>query len=496
MKQNFTLLVALLLIPLAALSAHAAAQDQPASSAVDVTITIGSELRQTFVGFGASSMPEAGRSYMRLAPDRRAKLNDLLWREARFNTVRLWFALRKYAPTSGQRRFKDEFPDDFASLLRDAQAAGVRHLVLAPCGVPAYLIERLAIVGEDGKEKLGPPHLKPEAFNEHAAVIADFIRDAWAQDRIAIEATGIQNEPNTGDDCEFKPQDIVRSVKLLRAALDSRGLQRVKIIAPETASCDGAAYAMVDALKADEAAWNAIAGVATHSYNMGAIERLARTIAGTDKEYWQTESSVPGPEEPGDVIRAATEATTFLSDMNHRVTHWIHFIGFLDSDPRDNGTRMIAYDGAVADDRWIKVFYKYYYLQQLSQTFDVGALFRQSLSTLENDMTWTYGRKPQITAAAARNRDGSWGIGISDYTSNDFPQKSQFERDNCGRPSQSFTVTIKVAELAHAGELRFETHRSGPGLTNSRQESVVMRDGQVTISIHPLELVTLRSGGN
>jgi len=84
-------------------------------------------------------------------------------------------------------------------------------------------------------------------------------------------------------------------------------------------------YAMVDALKADRAAWNALGGIATHSYDGGATEQMADTIVGTGKDYWMTEFCVPGPEDPGDFFRASAEATTFLSDMNHRVSYWIHF---------------------------------------------------------------------------------------------------------------------------------------------------------------------------
>ena len=214
------------------------AQVKPPTNVGSVTITVNSQPRQTFEGLGASCWgPE---DYMQLAPERRAKLNDLVWREARFNTMRLWVHLKEYTPALGQRRFKDAFPDEGATLVRDAQAAGVRHIVLGPYEVPTYLLERLPnTVGKDEKEKPGAPHLKSDQFDEHAAIIADFIRDLRDKDHIAIEATGVQNEPNDVADCQFTPADMVRSVKLLRAALDSRGLQQVKIIVPETVGCDG-----------------------------------------------------------------------------------------------------------------------------------------------------------------------------------------------------------------------------------------------------------------
>jgi O-glycosyl hydrolase len=491
------------------------AQVKPPANIASVTITVNSQPRQTFEGLGASCWGPG--EYMQLAPERRAKLNDLVWREGRFKTMRLWVHLKKYAPAPGQRRFKDEFPDEATTLIRDAQAAGVKHIVLGPYEVPTYLLERLpSTVGKDGKEKPGAPHLRPDQFNEHAAIIADFIRDLRDKDHITIEATGVQNEPNDVADCQFTPVEMVRSVKLLRAALDSRGLQQVKIIAPETVGCGGTwfwtsnsvtlvdnpkaagdplAYAIVDALKADKAAWKALGGISTHSYDGAVTERMANTIVGTDKEYWMTEFCVGGPEDPGDFFRASVEAATFLSDMNHRVNYWIHFIGYVSNDPGDNGTRLIAYDGNIAGDGWLKIFEQYYYLRQLAQTFDAGAVFRQSISSLEDDMTWARGHTPRITVAAARNPDGSWGIGISDYTSNDFPHHDWNETSLRGKPAQSFAVTVKIEELAKAGELRFEARRIGPQTKDSRQEPLTMRNGQLTVTINPLELVTLHSLG-
>lgn len=469
-------------------AAEHAAPGKPPANVNSVTITVNSQPRQTFEGFGTSCW--GAGEYMQLAPERRAKLNDLIWREARFNTMRIWLHLKEYAPAPGQRHFKDAFPDEQATLVRDAQAAGVRHLVLGPSAMPKYLMERLPRKGEDGNGQSVEPYLKSDQFDEHTAIIADFIRDLWEKDHIAIEATGIQNEPNDPNDCVFTPEDVVRCVKLLRAALDSRGLQQVKIIAPESVGCNAPAHAQVDALKADKAAWKALGGIASHSYDGGATERMADTIAGTGKDYWMTEFCVGGPEEPDDFFRGSAEAATFLSDMNHRVNYWIHFIGYLSNDPHDNGTRLIAYyNGNVAGDGWLKVFEQYDYLEQLARTFDVGAVFRQSISSMENEMMWKRHNTPRLVVAAARNPDGSWGIGISDYTSDNFPHDFWFS----GKPAQSFTVTVKVEELAKAGELRFETRRIGPQFKNSLQVPAIMRNGQLTVTINPLELVTLRS---
>jgi len=493
----------------------AAAQVNPPPNLIPVAITVKSEPRQTFGGLGASCWGAA--DYLRLAPERRARLNDLVWRQARFSTLRLWFHLKDYAPAPGPRRFQNAFPNAQATLVRDAQAAGVKHIVLGPCDVPAWLREPWPAPGRDGKQQAGAPHLQPDRIGEHAAIIADFIRDLSEQGRVAIQATGIQNEPNDVNDCQFTPDEMVQSVKRLRAALDARGLPQVRIIAPETVGCGGAwlwtsnrvalvnkitpqtvgealAYAMVDALKADTTAWHALGGIATHSYDGGATARMAGAIAGTGKDFWMTEFCVGGPEEPGDFFRASAEAAAFLSDMNHGVNYWIHFIGYLSDDPRDNGTRLLAYyNGNIAGEAWLKIFQPYYYLQQLAQTFDAGAVFRQSASSLENEMTWTRGHVPRLVAAAARNPDGSWSIGLLDYTSDNFPHNGWFESSIRGQPAQSFAVTVQIEELAGAGELRFQARRNGPQIKESREQSAAMRHGQLTVTINPFELLTLRS---
>jgi hypothetical protein len=476
-----------------------------------VTITVDPQPRQTFQGLGTSSW--GADDYVQLTPERRAKLNNLVWRDARFNTLRLWFRLKDYAPAPGQRKFKEGLPDDDATLLRDALAAGVKHIVLGPCSVPDHLM--LHLPSDDGKP--GPPHIKPDKLAEHAAIIADFIRDLHDKGGFTIEATGIQNEPNDINDCQFTPGEMVQSVKLLRAALDSRGLQQVKIIAPETVGCSGTwhwtggkvtlvdnntpenagdalAYAMVDALKADKDAWAALGGVATHSYDGGADKRMADAVAGTGKEYWMTEICVDGPENPRDFFRGSVESTIFLCDMNHLVNTWIHFIGYCSDDPNDDGTRLMAYyNGDVPDDKWLKIFEPYDYLKQLGLAFDPSALFRQSTSSLDGDMTWDKDHVPSLAAAAARNPDGSWAIGISNYTSNHFPQDNWFDQSIAGKPAQTFQITVKVPELAHAGDLKFAVHRVGPQGTDTPDESATLHNGGLTVTIHPLELVTLRS---
>ena len=289
-------------------------------------------------------------------------------------------------------------------------------------------------------------------------------------------------------------------VKRLRRELDARGLKSVQIIAPEHASADGVLYEQVDALKNDAEAWAALGGVSSHSYNMAATDDIARRIAAPDgqnlKEYWMTEASDNGAEEPGDAFRAASLASRFLNDMNHRVTHWIHFLGFEAPDPKDNATRILSFTSAPLK---TTVFQKYFYYQQLSNAFDIGALFRDSKSSLDGDMTWTYGKKPRVIAAGAQNPDGSWSAGISNYTADSFAGVQGWADEKWNRragghtPGQTFQVTLNIEELKGRGAIPFVVHRSSGKLQNADSGTVLMQNGQLTVTIAPLELVTLRS---
>ena len=391
--------------------------------------------------------------------------------------------MRRRAGTHDLSQFRGCYVD--SGLIADARKNGVSTLLLAPDHLPSYMAEKNA----QGSADTGLA-LKDSETEAYADLLADFLRQLRQEAGVVPDVTGVQNEPN--DQERFTPAQIVRVVKRLRADLDAQGMARVQIIAPEAASVDGSLYTQADALRADPAAWAALSGLASHSYNMAATEEAARRVAG--KSYWMTEASDNGPEAPGDALRAASLASRFLNDMNHRVTHWVHFVGFEVPDPRDNATRVLAY---MPRPFAVTTFQKYFYYRQLSRTFAVGAVFRHSQSTLDGDMTWTYGKKPHLSAGAARNPDGTWAVGLSNYTSPTFQSggdEKDFAQHNGGFPAQTFAVTVRIPELARVPALRFAVRRSLSGVNDVPAGVVVLHYGVVTVpAVTPLELVTLRS---
>lgn len=460
------------------------AQDgPPRASPTAVTVTVAPGGRQRFAGLGPS-LGNWGRDYQKLSADERDRLSALLWRDLRMTSLRLWLNLDEYAPEPGQRltqEFRERYID--SGIIADARRHGVTDLLLAPDGMPDYM----KVKREGGPQDFA---LKDESVADYAALIAGFIAQVRDETGVLIGVTGLQNEPNNLD--RISPEQIPLAVKALRAALDARGLREVRVITPEAANVDDVYYDTLERVKAEPAAWQALSGVASHSYDMAATDRAAEAVAGPGgeslKDYWMTEASDNGPELPGDALRAASVASRFLNDMNHRVTHWVHFLGFEVPDPRDDATRILAFTPGPLR---VTMFEKHDYYRLLAEAFDVGAVFRDCTSSLEGDMTWTYGKKPRLTAAAARNPDGTWAAGLCDFTSPEFTADPD---DRRGHPAEAFEVTVHVPEMEDAGEVTFTVRREGPAEDlGAKADEVVMRGGRVTLRVDPLELVTLRS---
>lgn len=461
-----------------ALAAPARAQNEP----TPLTITVQPGARQTFHGLGASLFrytPSADYN-RQLTRAQQQALPRLLWHDARFRSVRLWIHPDDFLPAPDARNIAP-YVDGWINThkLPDAIAAGATRLNLAPDNIPAAMGD-------------GHGLIRDAEIPSYAALLAGFIRVFRNRTGILINYAAVLNEPN---DRPVKLSDAQWPVMILalRRALDIRGLNSVQIIAPESANCGADAYAVVDSIKADAEAWGNLKGVATHSYNNAAREEMAGRTVG--KEYWITEAggTFDGDEDAYDGLQAASIASRFLNDVNHRVTDWQFFIGFEQTDPRGNTGRIIKYEPVPYKPT---ILQKYYYLKQLSETFDVGTAFRHSRSSLDGEMDYTYGKKPRVNAAAARNPDGTWGIGLSNYTSptfRDADDPKNLPLHNSGYPAQAFRVKVRVPELAKVSALRFAVRQSTAMVGDRPGGFVVMHNGVVAVPLLPLELVTLRS---
>ncbi|CAN5494323.1 hypothetical protein BH09VER1_BH09VER1_42630 [soil metagenome] len=418
-----------------------------------ITVKAGAE--QTFGGFGAS---QVGEEFGHYAPEPyRSQMADLVYRDLKARVLRLWVqAGPEHSLAEMKAAFYAQYVDN--GVISLITQRGVSTLLLAPAR------------GMDAPK---------DSLPAYAAKIAQFIADLKTERGMSIAVTGIANEPEG-----WSGEQLAETIKLLRAELDRRGLEKVGIIAPEDPSANEAYDAHVAALRADPAAWAALAGVASHSYNMA-----LRDEGEAGKPLWITEAADDGSESGEDEARAASLAGRFLNDLNHGACWWIYFKGFSYSPDvaKDDysASRLTQYDAARGG---IVTHLKYYYLKQLLAAFEVGTVLRRCESAAEGRMVYTYGLKPKACAAAGVDPDGSWALGVVNLTG--LPGRNEIAR---WQPAETLEVTVKIDELATAPDRVFRLTRSRAGQHAVEGGEVTMKGGSVSLRIAPMELITLRS---
>jgi hypothetical protein len=453
-----------------------------------ITVTVEKGARQTFEGFGANLM--GGPDFDRMSAENHAQLAKALWTDLRFNSVRLWhWTWHKRLQISPDiKSFRERYVGN--GMISHAQKAGMNCILLSGDGIPPQMTS---------KDEKGKLIVRSESLNDYVAILAELILRARMDDNIKINYVGLQNEPGANN--PFRPEDFPPAVKYLRKALDKRGLSDVKIIAPESSGVSGNFFKTLDLLQEDKEAWEAIDVIAAHSYDMAANERLENIIQKTGKAFWMTEAS----NAPPDDSRAASTVTGLcLNDLNHLVNRWMWFIGYSHytptSDGGGTGPRMIQFWNNKGKTFRYECLLKYYYFQALSHTFDVGAVFRKSISLNEGRMTWPSKTKPppRVTLASARNPDGSWGIAALNYTTGphtppDINPEWKWPRSP-GHPEEEFEVTVVIEELADKDNVRFVLKECSDTLKNVKMGEVSMKKGSLTFKIKPMHLIVLRSG--
>jgi len=329
----------------------------------------------------------------------------------------------------------------------------------------------------------------PTDVKQYAKNIAELILWAKTTHKIEIHHTSVANEPGSW------PQQMVRDgVKHLRQALDQRGLKKVGILAPDYSGAKPKAMQIIDLIKADSAAWAAVGGVSTHSYDMAATEAFADLVADSSREYWQTEASEV-PNVPYEDYYTPTVVARILNDFNHRVSYWLYFNGFFAK--KDRPQVLVYYNPT---EKKTVVHWTYEAIKHLAEDLQQGAATRRVTTSLTQkgdapDMTYTYGQKPALNAAAAQNPDGSWFLAVVNDT--DIPDEHYLVQKGGHKfyPAATLDVVFEVEELAAAGELAFRVRRSGKtSHTPADEGTVAMVGGRVTVKqLAPWDLVTLVS---
>ena len=435
-----------------------------------VDVTVGDTAKQSFMGFGASQPMDQDRLFSVYGAPKVTALSNAVYRDLGMDWIRLWVHA-ELADTLAV--MKAEFYAGYIDngYLNIIKSSGATNIILAPT------------VGESAPT---------QTMAAYAQKVAQFILDIYTERGVRVDVTGIANEPQG-----FTPTQLSDAARLLRAELNSRGLTSVSIIGPESASADDTAVNAINGIKSNPTSWAALLGVATHSYNMGACFIIEDTIVGTGKQYWMTEAGQCLPlsydEQPGNTPEASSVAARFLSDMNNAVTHWMWFIGIghYDSHPNNDSGQYLARPNDTTGG--IKYNSEYYYLKQLRAAFNIGAVFHEAIDPTgprkyEQRMTWSYGAKPAITVAMAKNPTGFWGIGIVNTTG--ITNNGKYAMFCQGK---NYQTAIKVPTDA-LGKV-FQVYRSrSDGLGYDMAERLTPNKyGRLIVTVAPCELVTLLS---
>jgi hypothetical protein len=429
-------------------------------------ITAASGARQTLIGMGATE--GVPRNYSRLPLDSRLDMARMIWGNDAlgFRVCKLW-ADHRWARNGAQML------SSYKRLYDDINSVQTNMIWL---------------YGATG-------HPATDGLETYAAHHAQMIADCKAGGMV-FQYVGTCNEPNGSNPYLYWPTDAAALVKNFRTELDMRGLQTVRIVAPECPGVDPTGMSCIQNIIDDPTALADLAAFAIHSANMSFTPAYYGLCNVPGKESWQTEGDANGPQGTNDAGLAANFAAKACNDFNFGCHVWMHFQGYLEYDPGDNATRIMGYDQHTGEHQ---PFLVYYYYKQLRRGFQDGCVFRSSTSSDTRQdryrtMCMTYGDRPAIVGSAGRNADGSWGLNVVNLTGVPDRRPGVSRRAANYQPTAAYNITYRVAELENAGTVPFRLYRSSSTVRDAFEETVSMRGGDVTFTIAPLELVTLVSG--
>jgi hypothetical protein len=417
-------------------------------------LTVQRPPQQTFEGFGFSFEPN--NPYATLSEAQKAEVDQLLFTDLNTRIVRLWYAI-----------------GDPKLLRDDYLARGIIPRALAN-GVTEVLVAQ-------GAGYLGDPDV-------HARQIADDIAVMRDEYGIGITATGVLNEPSGEGRSFIPPSHYVPLAIAMRRELEARGLSDVTILGPEWPNADRGARQWLDAVESDPVALASFDALSTHSYNMAATPEFSKRAQSHGKQYWMTEAGAPIQDGSAefDYAFGASVSSRFLNDLNNGVTHWVWFIG-LSHTNRDVWQKLVMCEGLCDGTQRIYKNYAYHHVQQITSSFLPGTSMRHVTSDLPGweHMTWTYGPKPPLHAAAGVRSDGRWALAVVNDTQGDVRTHASWD------PPEDYTITFNVLGLAEVPRLVFDLCRTNIRVAKQCGETIELINGRATFDVASLELITL-----
>lgn len=360
--------------------------------------------RQQIRGFGGAFTEASGYCYSKLSAEKKAEFiqayfgeNGLRYNLGRTHINSCDFSLENY----------DAVPAEFAGQAEEtASDAGQ-----APAMVPSLDLGRanqyvLPLIQDaqkvcGGQEREGiefllspwspPAFMKTNGEMNHGGRLKDEYRGVWAdyiaKYLLALQAEGlkigyltVQNEPEavqTWDSCIYHAEEEkVFARDFLRPALDQAGLGDIKILVWDHNK--EIAYERADAIFSDEAAAQAVYGLAVHWYTGDHFESLSLVReAYPDKEIFFTEGCVEYSRfmDSNETAKAEMYAHDMIGNLSHGVSAFFDWNLMLDAEggPNHVGNFCAAPVMASADEKDFERRLSYYYIGHFSRYIQKGA---------------------------------------------------------------------------------------------------------------------------
>ncbi|KRF03694.1 hypothetical protein ASG89_02740 [Paenibacillus sp. Soil766] len=272
------------------------------------------------------------------------------------------------------------------NLIHVAEDRGMHDYMISVWSPPVGMKTHPTVNGWTGSEHV---RLRPEKENAYTDYLVKAIQWLVAHGASAPKVLSFQNEPLSQIISEWcywggdNGTQYQRVAKQLRSKLDAAGLTEVQLLGPE-----GAAYyenelllgQNFSALSNDTELYNAIGGLASHSYfakgydNNDSYKAYKQVVSlFPEKDKWQTEYStlIAGVSEMDMAINAARRLTSDMALIQNN--YWFWWLGWANGrHPSDVGEVLLDGDGVTVTKS--KAFYV---LSHIFNNVSVGSKVRR-----------------------------------------------------------------------------------------------------------------------
>jgi hypothetical protein len=432
----------------------------------DITVT--SETMQEFFGLGIS-MHSAKTYFLPSNTSIKQKLYSETF--SGFNTFSFWSYI--------------ENPSTRDQVIATAKQYGLKRIIMNPTM----------------RDNTNTAYTPMEHANQQLLDVIEYLAAGYP-----IYGLTVMNKLNTNesDTRRVDPAWPVEFLKLFSAKLDSAGITGIKLGGPSTIewapyvdpTLTGASHGYgfqpgdnmmyLNAIMNDPDALAILDAIELQSYGWSHTEEVQQLAIQHGKEQWVALSATDGiSNNNGDPVLSPVSAANLLANINHGVTHWNYWVW----DQLANfNTGELNRRGKV--------------LQHIGKSFQEGALVRKVLSNpyvFSERMFWNFydinnpanNRQPELVAAAAENKDGSFVIGLVNLSG---VEAQHFNSKFYAAKAKVVDVNLTFEEFQPNQVAVFQIQRSDPNGAYSTPGNAYLFKNKMTVSINPQDLLILKTG--